>query len=470
MVESPLPSETLERLSAALTESLGLSFHGDRLELLQRRISCAAGELNFQNINECAQTLISLPHSRKQIEILAKHLTVGETYFFRDPGVFETLGNHILPELILKRQATTRKIRLWCAACCTGEEAYSLAMLIDKLIGDSTKWDISILATDVNPEFVERAKVGLYSERSLRTMPEFFRTTCMKKVSTSTGKKYQVAERLKSLITFSWMNLIEASSTPPLDSPADIIFCRNVFVYFAPAQTRKVLLWLQSNLADDGLLFVAPNEVFSAANEFEILNIGGVLTLAKRNHAPIAGFDASSLPLTSPGVSITPAHSVSTIESNEDTDNFLLMCRSAVSRGKLDEAMNWCERAIQKEPLNPSAYYLKGMIAQQRDDPDQAIIAMKRVLFLEPHFVMAQFALANLMLQEGRSEQSRKYFKGVLRSLSGYDGLAILPQSDGINAATMKAIVGAVLADYSLAHPEHRKKEGGGVKNVHRGQ
>ncbi len=472
MVESPLSSETLERLSAVLTETLGLSFHGDRLDLLRSRISSACDELSFASAEDCANALISSALSRKQIEILAKYLTVGETYFFRDPGVFHVLETHILPRLIEERRATTKSLRLWCAACCTGEEAYSLAMLIDNLVPDWKDWDISILATDLNPDFVQRAKTGVYSQRSVRSMPDVFKSLYLKKASAAKGKKYQVDERLKSLISFSWMNLVDASSTPPLDSPVDIIFCRNVFVYFAPAQMRKVLLWLSQNMADDGYLFVAPNEVFSASSEFEIYNVEDVMTLRKKNREKpdLVEREKERIETSSARVSQTRIP----IQTDEDTGNFLLMCRAAVRRGNLEEAAKWCERAVEREPLNPAAYFLMGTIAHKRDDPDQAIAAMKRVLFLEPHFVMAQFSLGNLMLQDGRPEQANKHFRGVLRSLDDTDtrdGRAILPESEGITAATMRAIVGAVLEDYWAFHPEQRKKtkEGGVSKNVHRG-
>ncbi len=468
MVESPLSSETLERLSAVLTESLGLSFHGDRLEQLQNRITLAMDELSFTSINDCVDALISSVLSRKQIEILAKHLTVGETYFFRDPGVFQVLERLILPQLIEQRKATTRSLRIWCAACCTGEEAYSLAMLIDHLVPDWKDWDISILATDLNPEFLERAKTGIFSERSIRSVPDSYKSLYLKKSDKIKSKKYQVEERLKSLISFSWMNLVDASSTLPLNVPVDIIFCRNVFVYFAPAQTRKVLSWLSQNLADDGILFLAPNEVFSASSVFDIENIEDVMTLKKKRTArseAIQSVEDISAE-TSPRVSQTRIP----IQTDDDPNNFLLMCRSAAKRGNLEEAAGWCERAIEREPLNASAYYLMGTIAQQRDNPEQAIIAMKRVLFLEPEFVMAHFTLANLMLQDNRPEQAHKHFRCVLRALdtlSGMDGRAILPESEGITADTMRAIVGAVLEDYGAENPTQNEDKGGVGKNVH---
>lgn len=462
MVESPLSSETLERLSAVLTESLGLSFHGDRLEQLQNRIIPVTEELKFNSIHDCVDALLSSPLTRTQIETLAKHLTVGETYFFRDPGVFQVLEKQILPPLIEQRRSTTRTLKIWCAACCTGEEAYSLAMLVDFLVPDWKEWNISILATDLNAEFIERAKIGMYSERSIRNVPDAYKSLYLKKATAANSKKYEVEQRLKSLLSFLWMNLIDASSAPPLDTPVDIIFCRNVFVYFAPAQTRKVLSWLSQNLADDGYLFLAPNEVFSASSDFEIVNIEDVMTLKKkgsvRGVAAQAGED--DLAEASPRVSQTRIP----IQTDDDPNNFLLMCRSAVRQGNFDEAARWCERAMEKEPLNPSAYYLMGKIAQQQDNPQQAVTAMKRVLFLEPEFVMAHFTLANLMLQDGRPEQANKHFRAVLRSLdtmNGLEGRAVLPESDGITVATMRAIVGAVLEDYWASHPTQRQKEKG---------
>jgi len=101
--------------------------------------------------------------------VLASHLTIGETYFFRDSGTFQALEEHILPELIRQRRGKNQQFRIWSAACATGEEPYSVAILLQKLIVNLDGWNISILATDINPQAIKKARLGIYNNWSFRS-------------------------------------------------------------------------------------------------------------------------------------------------------------------------------------------------------------------------------------------------------------------------------------------------------------
>lgn len=121
-------------------------------------------------MESCLQKLASSLLTRNQVKILAGHLTVRETYFFRDKIHFEALRGYLLPGLIDARRKSNRCLRIWSAGCATGEEPYSIAILLSKMIPDIEDWDITILATDINPIFLQKASEGLYSEWSLRSV------------------------------------------------------------------------------------------------------------------------------------------------------------------------------------------------------------------------------------------------------------------------------------------------------------
>src|SRR5688572_30424277 len=123
----PVAAPQWVRLSELIAGHIGLHFAPQRLPDFQRGLANAAEELGFNEVGECASWLLSAQPTRRQLEVLASHLTVGETYYFRDPRTFEVLATHILPRLINDRRAGDRRLRLWSAGCSSGEEAYSLA-------------------------------------------------------------------------------------------------------------------------------------------------------------------------------------------------------------------------------------------------------------------------------------------------------------------------------------------------------
>ena len=170
-MRAAMPGSLLSHLSDFMAIQMGLHFPRDRWGDLERGIAAAASEFGMTNVESCMHWLLSAPLTRDQIEILASHLTVGETYFFREKRSFEVLEEHILPVLLRARGDTEARLRIWSAGCCTGEEPYSIAMLIDRLIPNAAKQNITILATDINPRFVRKAADGVYGEWSFRGTP-----------------------------------------------------------------------------------------------------------------------------------------------------------------------------------------------------------------------------------------------------------------------------------------------------------
>src|SRR5450759_3902801 len=146
-----LPDSLLSRLSDFLESQIGLHFPKERWRDLERGIAAAARESGYKEAQAYIHWLLAAPLTRTQIKGLASHLTVGETYFFREKRSLDILEQQILPELLRTRAQTEKHLRIWSAGCCSGEEPYSIAMLIDRLIPAFEKWSLTILATDINP-------------------------------------------------------------------------------------------------------------------------------------------------------------------------------------------------------------------------------------------------------------------------------------------------------------------------------
>ncbi len=258
-----ISEETLYKLSRFVTDQLGLSFPRERFADLKRGLIFAAREFDFTDAEACITWLLSSSLSRRQIEVLASHLTVGETYFFRDSNLFKVMEEEIVPGLVSKRRTAARHLRIWSAGCASGEEAYSVAILLHKLIPDLEDWNITIRATDINPDFLKKAENGIYGEWSFREAPMWIRSYFIK----DKDSRYRIAPWIKKMVNFSYLNLAE-DSYPSLTgntNAMDVILCRNVLMYFEAGRAGSVIRKLYRALVDGGWLIVSACEV---SNEF----------------------------------------------------------------------------------------------------------------------------------------------------------------------------------------------------------
>src|SRR5262245_533289 len=258
--EQRLSPAMLEALSALIADRLGLHFPSERQGELVQAVSLLAAKLGHADATACAHGLIQSTLTPEQIELLAGCLTVGETYFFRESNVFSRLDNEILPALIKERRNNDRRIRVWSTACSTGEEPYSIAILLDRLLPDRNEWDVTILATDINPAALEHARRGLYREWSFRQTPTWIKQKYFK----PQGKgRYEIAAHLKDQVSFKQLNLAADGYPSVLNNicAMDFIFCCNVLMYFTPECTCLTVEKLSRCLNPEGWLIVGQAEL-----------------------------------------------------------------------------------------------------------------------------------------------------------------------------------------------------------------
>jgi chemotaxis protein methyltransferase CheR len=189
------------------------------------------------------------PLSRRVVDAL----TTNETSFFRDVEPFEVLRTEVLPELVSARR-TTRALHIWCAAASTGQEPYSLAMLIEEHFPELHDWRVTILATDISTDALVRARAGRYSQLEInRGLPARYLVKYFDKV----GLDWEIHARIRRRVEFREMNL--ARTWPPMPH-ADVVFLRNVLIYFDVDMKRKVLARVREVLRPDGYLFLGAAE------------------------------------------------------------------------------------------------------------------------------------------------------------------------------------------------------------------
>ncbi|MCL4552673.1 MAG: chemotaxis protein CheR [Candidatus Marsarchaeota archaeon] len=268
---SEVSDTLLSQFAEFVDARTGLHFPKESWAELERRTAPAAHELGFKDTESFIQHLLASSSANDFIRTLANHLTIGETYFFRDKKSFEALAEHVVPELVRLRRGKEQRLRIWSAGCSSGEEPYSVAMLLDSHIPDIANWDITILATDINSDFLQKASVGVYTEWSFRVILPTIRAKYFKRIE---GGRFEIIDRIKSMVTFSHMNLMDGSHplSPVNISSVDVICCRNVLMYFTEHGIKKVMQRFHRSLVDGGWLIVGaaeashiPNPLFAPA-------------------------------------------------------------------------------------------------------------------------------------------------------------------------------------------------------------
>lgn len=287
---SALTTETLEAVRQMLVRTTGLLLPESRNAELERRLGALAEELGFGCAEQCAEELLAGPLEQAHQNALARHLTVGETYFFRDPRLFEALQFHILPKLIERKRQEGRRLRIWSAGCCTGEEIYSIAILLHRMLPDLPAWDMVLYGTDLNPAFLERAERAEYGLWSFRGTPPHVTAPYFQ----SAGKnRYRLIPPIREMVRFALYNLASPDAVAPAQMRnVDILFCRNVLMYFEHGAARKAVRRLSAFLAPDGIFIASPAEMSAELlGAFVQEKIGGALV-----HRKASGSKAVSSP------------------------------------------------------------------------------------------------------------------------------------------------------------------------------
>ncbi|MFI5118038.1 MAG: CheR family methyltransferase [Terriglobales bacterium] len=211
-----------------------------------------------------------------ELRELLNETTIGETCLFRSQPQLDALRKVILPELVTeKTRLITKRLRIWSAGCSTGEESYTLAMnMLEERERLLKGWTVEILATDLNDRSVETAKTGIYGDYALRSTSDYFKR---KYFSTVDEKKLQVRPEVKSLITFSRLNLQDDSKMLFMKG-MDLIFCCNVLIYFDAASKSKVVNHFFSNLTFGGYFFLGTSESLMNLNDkFHLVHFPGAI-------------------------------------------------------------------------------------------------------------------------------------------------------------------------------------------------
>jgi chemotaxis protein methyltransferase CheR len=250
--EFPLEEADFRRIARLVKERAGIVLGERKLDLVYGRLVRRLRALRLDSFAAyCA--LLEGPHGEGEVTPMVNAITTNLTSFFREPHHFDHLARTVLQPLV-RQPHKGRRIRIWSAGCSSGEEPYSVAMMLRSTIPVIAGWDARILATDIDTEMIERATSGRYDARGAVAMPAAFRA---KFVEDGAPGEIRIADEIRRLVSFKPLNLL---GHWPMRGPFDAIFCRNVVIYFDKAQQSRLFDRIADLLADDGWLYIGHSE------------------------------------------------------------------------------------------------------------------------------------------------------------------------------------------------------------------
>ncbi|ACH39043.1 protein glutamate methyltransferase CheR associated with MCPs of class 40H, TPR domain-containing [Citrifermentans bemidjiense Bem] len=472
-------NEAMHKFAHMVTTKLGLHFPPERLAELARKMAPLAKDAGWEELDGYLHWLMSQPLSLEQTKALALALTIGETYFLRDPKSYRAFQQHLLPKL-LAAKGSDKSLKIWSAGCSSGEEPYSIAILLTRALADLADWKVTLLGTDINPQALERARCGTYSKWSFRNAPGWL----MNYFTQLPDGNYQIEPHIRKMVRFAHLNLVDpGEKTWSQAQGMDFIFCRNVMLYFHPEQIRETVARLHAALNDGGWLFLGPTEVDHQALEgFTCLHCDGTLVLQKRPLPAKAQLSALSGPavaapspfsaqLWSEGAEPGSARkdeaaaeaesplerafalysagnyeeaarmAMSTPASADKAEALALAARSYANIGRFDPARDCCEAAVALDRLSAPNHYLLSIILEQQGDGEGAVRSLRNALYVDHDFLLGWFALGNLCRQRGELREAEQSFANALRLLQRRDPHEVLPEAEGMTAGRLMQLI-----------------------------
>lgn len=469
-----------------LTGKTGLQFAENKREelltVLQDRLAVLP---RFRSLAEYLVALRQEADGGRELRNLVRRLTVGETYFFRNHGQFAVLRSHILPEILRRRRGKDQRIRVWSAGCSTGEEAYSLAILIRELLPDLDSWEVYILATDINEDALAAAREGVYRNWSFREVQEHYRGYFLVE-----GEASRLRPEIRRMVTFKYLNLADDFYPAAVTGTEamDLILCRNVMIYFSRDLSTEITRRFFLALEPDGCLMVGHSEhsdlvyggfsrafhgrtiVYRKSSPGPVWEKG--LALRFRGSGPTAPDLLTHAPPGAPrGAQQRPPGTEETVlferavlwatelrtadavaefkrvlEVNPRNERALYSVAMLLANaGDNAGAEEWATRLTGVNPLHLEATYLLAIVAREAGQRERELSLLKKTVYLNPDFVLGHFQMGVHYLRSGNERLARRSFLNVLALLRGKPAADRVEGVEGMTVGRLREAAAGLL-------------------------
>ncbi len=485
-MSEPLSSEEVEAFGAWIARRMGLHFDADKRAFLADVLRDRMQKTGSPNAATYLARLEGHSDGTLEARELAGSLTVAETYFFRHPDHFRAFEEVVLPSL-LERSGGTRRLRILSAGCASGEEAYSLAMLLERCLADRAAWRIEIRGIDLNPAVLAKARQGVYSAWALRETGDEARERYFRK----RGSEFVLRDSIREMVAFEERNLVEEDVGFWKPGAFEAIFCRNVTMYLKPEYVRAAVARMERALMPGGYLFMGYAETLrGVSNGFHLCHSDNAFYYRRkeageeRAAGPVpASTFAAEVPsnwvlqedaswvdaiqrssdriavLAGPGgaqaagkkpisgASAAPRWDLGETlelvrqerfsaalecldalpqEARNDADARLLHAVLLVNTGRMKEAETVCRRLLEADDLNAGAHYLMALCRERSGDLASAADHDRTAAYLDAGFAMPHFHMGLLARRTGALGEARRALESALALFAREDASRIL--------------------------------------------
>lgn len=393
-----------------------------------------------------------LPHFQDYLDLLLKkeaeselrHLvdlvTVNETHFFRNKAQMSVLREHVIPEI--SRRKDKKVLTIWSAGCATGEEPYSIAILLSEMRAFLAGWAIELIGSDISQGALKAAEDGIYRERAVRDVDEGL----LRKYFTRKNNRYEICDAVKRMVTLRCSNLIKEMVAPTLAPQWDVLFCRNVMIYFGSETRFKVVDAFHRCLAQESYFFLGHSETLMGVHEgFRLEDFGASLIYRPISSTPER--KPASLLISHPSPSRFPSqseeperakspqippppvfseteerealHELGDLGRDRGTKEGLVRVVALANRGEYEPAMEVCREVLALQPRCEEAHFLFGVIFEQLAFFSRALLHFNTAVTLDPGFSMAYFRRAEVEEKLGKRPQAVESYRQALKTLKG---------------------------------------------------
>lgn len=279
MSVATITADEFDYLSDFIYRKTGIRYEPKKLYFLSKRIEKRMDALGMESVAEYIRTLRFADPKSQEFQRLIDLLTINETYFFRDFPQLQAFGEHCLIERVEDKTALRdRNLRIWSAGCSTGEEPYTLAIILMEMIDDIDTWDIVIEASDIDLSALEKAEKATYEPRSLRDVPGAYLSRYFRKQKNGA---YRIAKAVKDMVTFDHINLADKAAIRR-KRDFDFIFCRNLLIYFDDLSRKRLVDQFYVALKPGGYIFLGSSEsIGRISTAFKLKRMGGYIVYHK---------------------------------------------------------------------------------------------------------------------------------------------------------------------------------------------
>lgn len=415
------------------------------------------GELTTDTLPEILkQNLLSSEYTHPTWQSIIQVITVGETYFFRNKSHIQALRFNILPKLIHNcRQSGFKQLRIWSAGCATGEEPYTIAILLHELIPDIQDWSITILASDINEAYLAYAKQGFYTKRSFRRETE---ANIVQRWFSPIENGYQINRLIRNQVIFTPFNLItdDYPSYATYTTNMNLIICRNVTIYFDKETTQQVVEKFHQSLSNKGWLLVGHSEPnldtyrhfithnFNNAVVYQKDKKQGRITLELPAVQPVQKLP--SLPSIRMSKAPSPKSSNAKLpkvkhSEPEPTMTAFDNAQKAADNANWSDSLKWLNKAEAEDNLNPQVHYLRGEVYLKLDQIDEAQKSLRRAIYCDADMLLAHYLLGDLYHTLGNIKKAYYHWSVAKTAILSLPPESKLPYTDNLTAEMLQGLL-----------------------------